>query len=96
MELVGVKVKSNKERKPKRKEARGAEQTDLRHGTQETTRATMLMEMMAFIGTLEALSSNERKKNERARLNDERGDCLSRRANLKIETWIWNVAAVAV
>ena len=27
------------------------------------------------------------------RPKDEREDCLSRRANLKIETWIWNVAA---
>ena len=58
--------------------------------------ATILMEIMAFIGILEALASNDRKKNGRARLKDERQDCVSRRENLKIETLIWNVAAVAM
>ena len=94
MELVGVKVKSNEEREPKRKEARGADQTYSRRGTQETIMTTMLMAIMAFIGLLEALASNGRKKNERARPKDKRVDCLSRCANLEIETWILNVAAV--
>ena len=56
MELVGVKVKSNKERKPERKEARGADRTDSRRGTRETMMATMLMVIVAFIGLLEALA----------------------------------------
>ena len=81
MILVGVKLKSNKERKPERKEARGADRTDLRHGTCGMIMATMVIATMAFIGLLEALASNSRKKNERARPKDERGDCLFRRAN---------------
>ena len=96
MELIGVKVKSNEERKPERKEVRGADRTDLRRRTQEMMSATMLMAMMAFIGILAALVLNGRKKNERARPKDKRGDCLSRRANLKIETWIVDVVAVAM
>ena len=96
MELVGVKLKSNKERKAERNEARGADRTDSRRGTRETMMATILMATMVLIGILAALVSNGRKKNERARPKDERGDCLSRRANLKIETWILNVVAVAM
>ena len=93
MDLVGVKVKSNEVRKPESKEARGVNRTDSRRGTQETMMTAILMAIMAFIGLLEALASSDRKKNERTRPKDERGDCLSRRANLKIETWILNVAA---
>ena len=96
MELVGVKLKSNKEREAERNEARGADRTDSRRETHETMMATILMATMALIGILAALASNGRKKNERARPKDERGDCLSHRANLKIETWILNVVAVAM
>ena len=96
MELVGVKLKSNKEREAERNEARGADRTDSRRETRETMMATILMATMALIGILAALASNGRKKNERARPKDERGDCLSHRANLKIETWILNVVAVAM
>ena len=96
MELVGVKLKSNKEREAERNEARGADRTDSRRETHETMMATILMATMALIGILAALASNFRKKNERVRPKDERGDCLSHRANLKIETWILNVVAVAM
>ena len=58
--------------------------------------ATTLMAIMALIGILAALASNGRKKNECARPKDERGGCLSCRENLKIETWIVNVVAVAM
>ena len=54
------------------------------------------MVIMTCIGLLEALASNGRKKNERVRLKDERGDCLSRRANLKFKTWIIVVVAVTM
>ena len=57
---------------------------------------TMLMVTMALIRLLAALALNDRKKNERAKPKDERGDCLSRCANLKIETLIVNVVAVAM
>ena len=57
---------------------------------------TMLMVTMALIRLLAALALNDRKKNERASTKDERGDCLSRRANLKTETWILNVVVVAM
>ena len=67
MELVGVKLKSNEESEPERKEARGANRTDSRRGTQETMMATIVMATMALIGLLAALASNGRKKNERAR-----------------------------
>ena len=93
MELVGVKLKSIKEREAERNEARGADQTNSRRGTRETMMATIFMATMALIGLLAALSTNGRKK-KRARPKDERGDSLSRRANLKIETWILNVVAV--
>ena len=96
MELVGAKLKSNKEREAERNEARGADRTDSRRETRKTMMATILMATMALIGILAALASNGRKKNEHARPKDERGDCLSRRANLKIETWILNVVAVAM
>ena len=91
MELVGVKVESNEERKPERKEAKRANRMDSRHRTRETMIVTMLMKIMAFIGLLEALASDVRKENECARPEDKRGDCLSRCENLKIETWILNV-----
>ena len=58
--------------------------------------ATMLMAIMAFISLLEVLSSNGKKKNEHARPKDERGNCLSHRANLKTETWILNVITVSM
>ena len=67
-----------------------------RRRTQETMMATRFMAIMEFIGLLEVLASNDREKNERARPKDEQEDCLSRRANLKIETWIMNVVAVAM
>ena len=86
-------MKSNKEREAERNKARGADRTDSRRGTRKTMMATILMATMALIDILTALASNGRKKNERARPKDERGDCLSRRANLKIETWILNVVA---
>ena len=57
--------------------------------------ATMFTATMALIGLLAALSTNGRKK-KHARPKGERGDSLSRRANLKIETWILNVVAVAM
>ena len=96
MELVGVKLKSNKEREAERNEARGADRTDSRRETRETMMATILMATMALIGILAALASNGRKKNERARPKDERENCLSCRAYLKSETWIWNTAAVVM
>ena len=96
MELVGVKLKSNKEREAERNEARGADRTDSRRETHETMMATILMATMALIGILATLALNGRKKSERARPKDERGDCLSRRVNLKIETWILNVVAVGM
>ena len=68
----------------------------LRYGMQKMMMAATWMTIMAFIALLEALESNGRKKNERARPKDERGGFLSRRANLKIETWILNVVAVAM
>jgi hypothetical protein len=95
MELIGVKQKTNKDRELERKEARGADRTDSLFGTQETMMATWIT-LVAFITFLMALASNGRKKIERARPKDERGDCLSRHANLKVETWILNVAAVAM
>jgi len=96
MDLVGVKVKSNEERKPERKEARGANRTDSRRGTQETMMATMVMATMALIGLITALASIGRKKNERTRPKDEQEDCMSCRANLKIETSILNGDAVTM
>ena len=41
MELVGIKLKSNKEREPERKKARGADRTDSRRETRETMMVTM-------------------------------------------------------
>ena len=96
MKLVGVKLKLNKESEPERKEARGVDRTDLRYGTQETIMSTTWIAIVAIITFLKVLASNGRKKNERARPKDERGDCLSHRANLEIETWILNVVAVAM
>ena len=68
----------------------------MQRGTQETTMATMLMATMAFVGLLATSALNDRKKNDDMRMKDERGNCLSRRANLKIETWLLNVVAVAM
>jgi hypothetical protein len=96
MELVGIKQKSKMKSELERKEARGADRTDSRFGTRETMMAATWIALVAFIAFLMALASNDGKKIERARPKDERGDRLSRRANLKFETWIWNVAAVAM
>ena len=68
MELVGVKLKSNKQREPKRKEERVADRMDSRRGTREKMIATTLMKIVTFVALLKALSLNSRKKNERARL----------------------------
>ena len=51
MELVGVKLKSNKERERERK-TRGADQMDSQRGTQDIMMATMLMAIVAFIDLL--------------------------------------------
>ena len=96
MDLVSVKMKSNEERKPERKKERGVDRPDLRRGMRETIMGTIFMASMVFIGLLEALASNGRKKNERTRPKDDQEDCLSRCANLKFQTWICNVAAVAM
>ena len=96
MEMIGIKVKSNEERELEREEVTRADQTHFQYGTQETMMATMLMAIMTFIGFLKALTLNGRKKNECGRPKDEQWDCLSHGANLKIETWIFNVAAVAM
>ena len=58
--------------------------------------ATMVMATIVLIGLLATLPSSNRKKNECARPKDERGDYLFCRANLKIETLILNVVAVAM
>ena len=58
--------------------------------------AAMLMAIMVLIDLLEILTANGRKKNEHTRRKDERGDCLSFRANSKIKTWIFNVVAVTM
>ena len=94
MELAGVKLKSNKEREAERNEARGADRTDLRRGTREMMLAATWMVVMAFVAFLKVLALNGGKKNERATPKDERGGCLSCRANFKFETWILNVVAV--
>ena len=96
MELVGIILKSNEEREPERKEARGADWIDSRSGTQTTMTITFWNTTATIIAFLKVLASNDRKKNERAGPKDEREDCLSCRANFKIETWIWNVTAVAI
>jgi hypothetical protein len=79
-----------------RKEARGADRTDSRFGTRDTMMTARWIALVGFVTFLKALASNGGKKIERARPKDERGDCLSRRANLKFGTWILNVAAVAM
>jgi hypothetical protein len=96
MELVGVKQKSNMKSELERKESRGADRTDSWFGTQETMMASTWISIVAFNIFLKALSLNGGKKIERTGPKDERGDCLSRRANLKFETWILNVASVAM
>ena len=90
MELVGVKLRSNKESEPKTKEARGADPMESQRGTRETIMVTTWIAIVAIIAFLKVLASNDRKKNGYARLKDEREDFLSCRANFKIETWIWN------
>jgi hypothetical protein len=96
MELVGVKQESKMKSKLERKAARVEDRTHSWFGTRETRMAATWTDLLAFITFLIALASNGGKKIERARPKDEREDCLSRRANLKFETWIWNVAAVAM
>ena len=54
------------------------------------------MAIVACIIFLEALVSNDRKNNDHVRPKDKQGDCLYCCANLKFETWIWNVAAVVM
>ena len=77
MELAGVKLKPDKEREPERKEARGADRTDSRCGSQETIKATMMMATMAFVGILEALASKGRKSmNTRGRMTSEGSVCF--------------------
>ena len=96
---VGYKQASNDEREPKRKDGMGADQTYSRRGTGEMMMAAtwmVIMAIMTFIVLLEALSPSNRKKNERAIPKNEQGDCLSCCANLKIETWMLNVADVAM
>jgi hypothetical protein len=94
--MVGVKHKSNMaESELERKEGRGADRTDSRSGTQETMMAHTWIAMVTFTVFLKALASNCGNKNERARPQDERGDCLSRRAKLKFESSIDNIVDLA-
>ena len=58
--------------------------------------ATVVMATMVLIGRITALASSGRKTNERTRPKDEQEDCLSCRANLKIETSILNGVAVTM
>ena len=60
------------------------------------TMATKWIALVAFMTFLWALASNGGKKIEHTRQKDERWNSLSCCANLKIETWILNVAAVAM
>ena len=76
MELIGVKLKSNKEREPERKEARGADQTDSQRGTRETMMVALWIAIAAIIAFLKVLASNGRTKSERARPKDEQEICF--------------------
>ena len=53
--------------------------------------AALWMAMVIFIELLKALASKCRKRNQRARPKEERGDWLSRCAKLKFESSIGNI-----
>ena len=72
MELVSVKLKSYKERKPERKEARGADQTNSRRGMPEIMIAVALIAIVTFIAFLKVLVSNGGQDNEPVRPKDNR------------------------
>ena len=58
--------------------------------------AATLIAIMTFVVFLKVMTSNDGQKKKLMRPKDKKGDCLSCRANFKFETWILNVATVAM